>query len=342
MVEKRTRVKSLAPLNSRQIKWLSEQGADQSGGRQLDAWWANYFGIPLSEWTNPYAVFSHPTAWENAAAWQLFKATVAERLAEAKQDPQVWAQMVNDGLLPPEARRAGVLYSGGKRGGQRATASRWTAPPADPYELPEYFGWWQAENAFRRGYVAKATENDQDRLTDRVRSAVRARGGNMTANVAQSLASDYRGRNPALEHFFEAYAEELQQGTAKQFAKVSDLVKAALAYEEQAYLQFNPWYMPLFGAQASIFGVKGLGAVSKNVRAGTRVRFVPSEASYVLYSQPPELGATGTVTTVAFPGGKKLSYLPGPGGGLVYVKWDAGFTQGVSAFDLEVLSKRSK
>lgn len=348
MAEKRTRVTSLAPLNSRQVKWLTSRG--EAGGsvaaRSKQAWWANYFGIGLSEWTNPYAVFSHPTAWENSTIWQNFKASVQENLDEAKADKEVWAQYLNEGLLPPEARHAGVIYSGGqtKRGGysQKATAYRWSAPPADPWALPEYFQWWQAENAYRRGYVAAATANTQDQLGSAVRNAVRARGGNMTANVARAVASDYRNQDPALEHFFEAYADELDQGTAKQFAKVSDLVKAALEYQEQAYLQFNPWYMPLLGAQASIFGLKGLGAVSKNVRAGTRVRFVPSEASYMLYSQPPEPGSTGQVTTVPFPGGKKLSYLPGPGGGLVYVKWDAGFVQGVSAFDLEVLSKRSK
>lgn len=75
----------------------------------------------------------------------------------------------------------------------------------------------------------------------------------------------------------------------------------------------------------------------KAPREGTRVRFEPNPASYALYSNPPKKMMTGTVETVPLPGGRK-TYFPGPGGGLVYVKWDDGHHQGVSPIDLVLVS----
>lgn len=77
--------------------------------------------------------------------------------------------------------------------------------------------------------------------------------------------------------------------------------------------------------------------VSLHVREGTRVFFEPTPVSYALYSKPPRRGMAGTVTSVSF-GGSRRTYLPGPGGGLVYVKWDDGSFQGVSSLDLVKLS----
>ena len=74
--------------------------------------------------------------------------------------------------------------------------------------------------------------------------------------------------------------------------------------------------------------------VTLRIREGSRVEFRPTPASYQLYSSPPRRNARGTVTTVPFPGGQRRTSLPGPGGGLVYVKWDDGSFQGVSPIDL--------
>lgn len=73
--------------------------------------------------------------------------------------------------------------------------------------------------------------------------------------------------------------------------------------------------------------------VTLRVREGTRVRFMPTPASYALYSSPPTRRAEGVVSRVSF-GGSSRTSLPGPGGGLVYVKWDDGSFQGVSPIDL--------
>jgi len=72
-------------------------------------------------------------------------------------------------------------------------------------------------------------------------------------------------------------------------------------------------------------------------REGQRAIFVPNPASLGLYSNPPPIGATGSVTTVPLGGGRRSTYMKGPGGGLVYVKWDGHGTMGVSSFDLDVL-----
>lgn len=75
-------------------------------------------------------------------------------------------------------------------------------------------------------------------------------------------------------------------------------------------------------------------------REGTRVQFKPSRASLALYSRPPTPGTLGTVTYVNL-GGTHRTSIPGPGGGIVYVKWDDGYTQGVSQLDVVKVSGRA-
>ena len=75
--------------------------------------------------------------------------------------------------------------------------------------------------------------------------------------------------------------------------------------------------------------------VSKSTRLGTRVRFVGHSFAY---TSPPAKGEEGNVTYM--PGYKPRTYLPGPGGGLLYVKWDRIGVMGVSPNDLEKVSGR--
>jgi hypothetical protein len=81
------------------------------------------------------------------------------------------------------------------------------------------------------------------------------------------------------------------------------------------------------------------GMATLRTRVGTRVRFVPNPGSYLLYSNPPEEGEEGTVTTVSFGGAGKRSSLKGPGGGLLYIEWDKHGHMGVSPRDVEVIGK---
>ena len=70
---------------------------------------------------------------------------------------------------------------------------------------------------------------------------------------------------------------------------------------------------------------------------GLRVVFSPNPASRALYSyRVPDTGAHGTVTAAWTSEGLR-TYLAGPGGGLVYVRWDGGgLVCGVSMGDLKL------
>jgi hypothetical protein len=79
-------------------------------------------------------------------------------------------------------------------------------------------------------------------------------------------------------------------------------------------------------------------------KEGLRVKFVPNPASLMLYSRTygtPPKGATGSVTSIPVPGGKKTC-MPGPGGGLVYVEWDNWGVLSVSSHDIETVSAKRK
>lgn len=77
---------------------------------------------------------------------------------------------------------------------------------------------------------------------------------------------------------------------------------------------------------------------SRAYLTGTRVVFAPFPASHLLYSRAPHYGAAGSVVKVPL-GGRSATFLFGPGGGLLYVRWDGdlrrrAFTMGVSPWDL--------
>lgn len=77
--------------------------------------------------------------------------------------------------------------------------------------------------------------------------------------------------------------------------------------------------------------------IPKRPRAGTRVVWTPNPASVLLYSnrsELPEPGELGTIQPMQVPGAGRVTSIPGPGGGLVYVKWDNGSFFGVSRYDI--------
>jgi hypothetical protein len=71
--------------------------------------------------------------------------------------------------------------------------------------------------------------------------------------------------------------------------------------------------------------------------AGLRVVFRPNPVSRVLYgSAVPASGTRGSVTSIPTAGGIR-TWIHGPGGGLVYVRWDHdGSVCGVSPHDLKL------
>jgi len=74
-------------------------------------------------------------------------------------------------------------------------------------------------------------------------------------------------------------------------------------------------------------------------KAGGRVTFNPNPAAAMFYThaRDPQPGEKGTITTVPIPGGRRTC-LPGPRGGLIYVKWDESGTSGVFPDDLKKAS----
>jgi len=99
-------------------------------------------------------------------------------------------------------------------------------------------------------------------------------------------------------------------------------------------LSFKP--KPLSQAKSQERRAAKEAKVSLTVSAGTRVTIHANPVSRAFYKGGlPANGTSGTVTPIAFPGGKRTS-LPGPGGGLIYVQFDDedGTFMGVSSIDL--------
>lgn len=96
------------------------------------------------------------------------------------------------------------------------------------------------------------------------------------------------------------------------------------------------YYLEGFTAaeKAAIAGGPMSKPYARAPKEGTRVVFRPSGASLALYSHPPQVGESGTVTSVASGRGKKRTFMPGPGGGLLYVRWDDSRFVGVSLADV--------
>lgn len=74
---------------------------------------------------------------------------------------------------------------------------------------------------------------------------------------------------------------------------------------------------------------------AKRLRENAVVTFTPNPASRGLYSgKLPKAGEAGTVVKMNVGGSKRITYMPGPGGGLVYVNWPSIGTCGISPIDL--------
>lgn len=131
------------------------------------------------------------------------------------------------------------------------------------------------------------------------------------------------------------------------YRRRTDAIRAALRQgllvnEKTGYVTSVEGRRPLGGLGRQSKGLGGLSALEGRATlrtpVGTRVRFMPNPASFQMYSRPPARGEEGTVTTVAHIGGHR-SFMRGPGGGLLYVKWDQTGHQGVSPRDVEVIRR---
>jgi hypothetical protein len=220
MQSQRQRVLSLSPLTQKQADYLYRLGDDAGNTvyRRSTPWWVVYFNTVESEINNPY----FDTATSRAYFVQARQRLVVD-LDDARTDRQKWKQMTQLGTFPPDP------------------------PKNDPYGLPAYFGWWQAENAFRRGFKDAWDRQLREQLNEAFGDAVRRSGGMLSADDARSLG-DSGGE--ALAQFFTALGDAIEaavaSGSAPPFGgsrkKTLDALQRAL---DDSSPQFSPFFYPV-------------------------------------------------------------------------------------------------
>jgi hypothetical protein len=226
----RTKVVNLAPLTKKQADWLFKQGiafASKKPKHLDDPFFVPYFGLKEDAYENPYADVSNPVAWI------AFKTALEHNLKLASRDRSVWLDLYRDGGLPPDP------------------------VPSRPYDLPPYFDWWQAENAFRRGYVARFEEALTNGLKSDIKYYVNRDGGVITEDAARSIAKNYE-EDLVVAAFFNELADELNADPdTSKYPTLRDLIAAMQQRRAVAYQQFSPEYMPLISrGGGGFFGLK--------------------------------------------------------------------------------------
>jgi len=212
------------------------------------------------------------------------------------------------------------------------------APPAPhsgfgkertPEDYQTRISWetWAARNARRRGEEAIAQGHDLAREAYKREFGKKFPGMNGLEEIrpGQMFVIIDKRTSQAVSDIF--------QGSAKADAALERMDDNE-NYQVMDALWHNPSRAKL--KASGLIGELGRGGfdgVSRGTRQGTRVRFSPNPVSHALYRNPPTVGEEGAVTTM--PGGGRRTFLPGPGGGLLYVKWDEHGTMGVSPIDLE-------
>ena len=216
----RAPVKSLHPLTDKQQEWLWNQGSSESSPDRAP-WWVAYFDAGEEDYKNPYAVVK-PVIFDR------FVRRRKSDMEEAKRDRQQWRVMSERGLFPPDL------------------------PRNDPYRLPEYLSWWQAENAFRRGYSEAADDSFYSLIKDDIREAAQRHRGVVTSSAWAEIAEAFEGRDPVAFDFFMRLQDDPPESLSLK-KLTGDLAKQ----RDLAYQQFSPHYQPLRSVTGA--GFFGLG-----------------------------------------------------------------------------------
>ncbi len=226
MPPKRTPITSLSPLTQKQIDYLTEQGRSAGGlrGGGYRAWWMVYFQ------TEDENAFNDPGAdVSNPHRFRVFADSLRNDLQAARTNKKLWNELISEGRLPPDPTRG------------------------RPYELPEYFSWWQAENAFRRGYMEATEAEARDEIVALLKRE--ARGGAVTPEGFRAVADVFE-KDVVVATFFNELADGLEDGTAKNYSSVKDLLQDLRAIRGPAYQQFDPRFRHLRWAPGA--GLVGL------------------------------------------------------------------------------------
>jgi hypothetical protein len=220
MQSQRQRVTSLSPLTKKQADYLYTLGENdgETVYRRSTPWWVVYFNTTESEINNPY--FDVATS---KAYFVQFRQRLVAELQAASTNRTSWKTMMQAGRFPPDP------------------------PKRDPYGLPEYFGWWQAENAFRRGFKDAWDRQLREQLNEAFGDAVRRGGGMLSAEDARDLG-DSGGE--AIDQFFTALGDGIEasvaSGSPPPFGgsrkKTLDALQHAL---DASAPQFSPFFYPV-------------------------------------------------------------------------------------------------
>lgn len=215
-------IQSLRPLTARQIAYLDHIGALQSNAVFIHdrVWWYRYFAQAngakpdVVNWDDPGFDVSNKHAYTQAVQ------QIQTLMLGAKTNRGVQQKMVQDGLYPPELGR-------------------------DPYAIPAYFGWWQAENAFRRGFMSAYEDRFLHTFKESLKNVYHGDGNILTESGMEGLADEYHG-DPFIRLYLSEMASDIAQpGKGLPFSSLKAIYLDLLAKREQAYQQFSPYFQAL-------------------------------------------------------------------------------------------------
>jgi hypothetical protein len=239
----RNKITSLRPLTQQLIDYFHSNGGQVAVDQfQSDTvWWRNYFGhvdndphsptygqalnmpIPFDLWEDPGADISDKYAYRG------WVESLAHELDRARKSRSIGQQLVQKGSWPPITAK-------------------------DPFAIPDYFFWWQAENAFRRGFMALYEQSFLDAFKKSFKEAVVNSGNMLTAASMQQLADDYE-RDPFIANYLEEVGDELEQKNLGRFNKIPTgpngnpslraIYDNMVKERQRAYQQFSPYFQPL-------------------------------------------------------------------------------------------------
>lgn len=217
----RNKVHSLHPLNARQIDFFSRLGelAAQTHNRRTQVWWMGYFetpsGKPLTSdaWEDP--------GYDISNKFRFLKSVedLKRELDKARTNRSVQQALMKQGFFPPNVGK-------------------------DPYAIPEYFTWWQSENAFRRGYVMAYETTFLHDFKELLKNRFRNDGNILTSGTMKHIALMY-AEDPSISIYFKDMHDAVDKGQPWPFSSLRATYDDMLRKREKAYQQFDPHFQPL-------------------------------------------------------------------------------------------------
>ena len=217
----RNKVHSLQPLNAKQIDFFSRFGeaAANRHYQQKQVWWMGYFGTP-SDGELPTDAWEDP-GYDVSNKLRFLKAVkeLKHELDKARTNRSVQQALVQTGFFPPN-------------------------PGKDVYAIPEYFTWWQSENAFRRAYVMSYETAFLHDFKAELKRRFRNDGNIVTRGTMVALSEQYED-DPLISRYFSEMRDMLDKQQPWPHTSLRAMYDDLLRKRERAYQQFDPHFQPL-------------------------------------------------------------------------------------------------